>query len=415
MILNLKYCLKRACKFVFKIVLGWLPCRDDFLFIIPEDSSLRESFSIKNYTGDNVLFFLHYLLECHDVIDAPFKKIYLSILNDVTYKDCCELQKQLKYIQLLPIVSPKMHKRILNYIRYYFAFLKCKIIITPDVMSPLLVKKGSQIDICLNYYACPFKSDVAKHNERTRMQTKKYVAASSDFASRMDMCASHVPYFDYKVLGFIRHDNIVNPRFDKPTIKKMMGIDEKIKNIILYTPTHRDGQLAKQHQAIIGCDDYTKLNTLLNVNSAILLVKSHVGMLDDVLTGVDGCSNIMIYKPSSCYTFYDILPYACLLITDYSSIYFDFLVTGKPVVFNFSDREEYERNRGLSYNPVELFCAGKIAYTEEELYAAIENELNGKTYKNDKHYNDVKNLFIKYTDGKTGDRVYDFICKKIAE
>ena len=64
---------------------------------------------------------------------------------------------------------------------------------------------------------------------------------------------------------------------------------------------------------------------------------------------------------------------------------------------------------------MELFCAGKIVYTEEELYTVIEDELNGKTYKNDKHYNDVRRLFIKYEDGKTCERVYDFICEKIAE
>ncbi|AIW88914.1 MULTISPECIES: CDP-glycerol glycerophosphotransferase family protein [unclassified Treponema] len=415
MILKLKYYIKQLYYLVCKIILLWLPCWNSFLFVIPEDSSLREKFSIKNYTGDNVLFFLQYLLKYHDTVDSSFKKIYVSILNDVTYRDCCELQKQLKYIELVPVISPKMHRCILNYIKYYFAFFKCRIIITPDVMSPLLIKKKFQIDICLNYYAGPFKSDVAKHNEKTRVQTKKYVVASSDFAARMDMCASNVPYFDYKILGFIRHDNIVNPRFDKPTIKKMIGVDEKIKNIILYTPTHRDGKMAKQHQAIIGCDNYTKLNNLLNDNSTVLLVKSHVGMLDDVLNGVDSCPNIIIYQSSSEYTLYDILPHADLLITDYTSTYFDFLVTGKPVIFNFSDREEYEKNRGLSYKPAELFCAGKITYTEEELYAAIEDELSGETHKNDKHYNDVKNLFIKYTDGKTCKRVYDFICKKIAE
>lgn len=413
MILNLKSYIKQFCHLVFKIIFLWLPCHNDFLFVIPDDSSLRENFSIRNYTGDNVLFFLQYLLKYHDASDSPFKKIYLSILNDVTYKDCCELQAQLKYIQLVPVVSPKKQKCVINYIKYYLALLKCKIIITPDVMAPLLIKRKRQIDVCLSYYAAPFKSDIVKHNDATRLQTKKYVITSSDFAARIDLCASHVPYFDYQILGFLRHDNIVNPRFDKQAIKKMMGIDEKIKNIILYTPTHRDGKMKKKHQAIIGCDDYARLNTILNNSSAVLIIKSHVGMLDDILDGVDKCANIIIYKSSSAYTLYDILPHTDLLITDYTSTYFDFLVTGMPVIFNFCDFTVYNKNRGLSYNPVDLFCAGKIVYTEDELCSAIENELNGGSHKNNKHYNDVRALFVKYTDGKTCGRVYDFICSKI--
>lgn len=385
------------------------------VFIIPEDTGLHEPYSITNYTGDNVLAFLHYLINNHDTPDLFYKQIYIVVLNSMIESECKRLQSKLKYIKLIPIAYPqKRKKNLIQYFLYHFYMGRCRIIINPSDVEPLRVKARWQLSICLNYFPAPFKSDVVKHRVAVQHQTIDYVIAASDFSARMDLCASNLSYFNYSVLGFIRQDILLNPRFKRVEIDSLLSINSK-NRIIVYAPTHRDGKLQKQHSAIIGCKNLKLLNNILSNQSTTLLIKPHAGMLNDQLLGIGDCSNIILYKPSSYYTFYDILPHASLLITDYSSIYFDFLVTGKPVIFNFSDRDEYEKNRGLSYNPVELFCAGKITYTEEELYAAIEDELRGKTYKNGKHYNDVKNLFIKYTDGKTCERVYDFICKKIAE
>ena len=44
-----------------------------------------------------------------------------------------------------------------------------------------------------------------------------------------------------------------------------------------------------------------------------------------------------------------------LLVTDYSSIFFDFLGTGRPVVHYVPDFEDYEGHRGLYLQPDELF------------------------------------------------------------
>lgn len=385
------------------------------VFIIPEETGVHEPYSITNYTGDNVLAFLYYLINNHDSPDLFCKQIYIVALNSMIESECKRLQSKLKYIKLIPIAYPqKKKKNFIQYFIYHFCMGRCRIIINPSDVEPLHVKARWQLSICLNYFSAPFKSDILKHRMAVQHQTIDYVIAASDFSVRMDLCASNLSYFNYSVLGFIRQDILLNPRFKRVDIESWLGITP-MNRIIVYAPTHRDGKLHKQHSAIIGCENLKLLNTILSRCSTILLIKPHSGMLDDQFLGLDDCSNIMIYEPSPRYTFYDILPHADLLITDYSSIYFDFLVTGKPVVFNFCDRVEYEKNRGLSYNPVELFCAGKIVYTEEELYTVIEDELNGKTYKNDKHYNDVRRLFIKYEDGKTCERVYDFICEKIAE
>ena len=398
-----------------KYILFFIPIKDGQLFVIPDSTMRDEPCGITNYTNDNVLIFLHFLFFNKDSFKTKIKTVYVVGANSVLHDDCLALQEMLKNIKLQVIDDCHLFRNVFSILKYYLYLFSSQIIINPTPMASFLYKRNKQIVITLPYYSAPFKSDVIKNSYATKSNSIDYVIAASDFSGRMDLCASQLSYFKYIPLGSMRHDCMLKPRYTFAEIKRLLCLPADCKKIIAYAPTHRDGLLPHVHSALIGCSDFIRLNTVLKEYDAFLIIKMHQGMLNDTLKGIDGCSNLLVYTPSKYYTFYDILSHADLLITDYSSIYFDFLVTGKPVIFNFCDRIEYEESRGLSYNPVELFCAGKIVNTEEELYAAVEDELSGKTYKNDKHYNDVKNLFIKYTDGKTCERVYDFICKKIAK
>lgn len=65
----------------------------------------------------------------------------------------------------------------------------------------------------------------------------------------------------------------------------------------------------------------------------------------------------------------DLIRIADALVTDYSSVAFDFTVTGKPVIQYLSDQDEYEEERGL-YSP-ETVPGSKVARTCEELVQEI--------------------------------------------
>ncbi|MCW3745261.1 CDP-glycerol glycerophosphotransferase family protein [Enterococcus gallinarum] len=66
----------------------------------------------------------------------------------------------------------------------------------------------------------------------------------------------------------------------------------------------------------------------------------------------------------------EVLSIVDLLITDYSSIFFDFLVTDKPIIFYVWDRDLYEADRGM-YLP-ESVLPGPVAETVDELIDLIE-------------------------------------------
>ena len=69
----------------------------------------------------------------------------------------------------------------------------------------------------------------------------------------------------------------------------------------------------------------------------------------------------------------DILPAADLLITDYSSIIFDWLLLDRPIIYYVFDRDEYAGDRGLYY-PFEDYVYGAVAQTQDELIEAVRSE-----------------------------------------
>src|SRR5690625_6830116 len=65
----------------------------------------------------------------------------------------------------------------------------------------------------------------------------------------------------------------------------------------------------------------------------------------------------------------ELLGIADLVISDYSSVFFDFLVTNRPIVHYLYDIDVYKKERGLNFNEDEL--PGVIAKTSEELKNAV--------------------------------------------
>lgn len=95
-----------------------------------------------------------------------------------------------------------------------------------------------------------------------------------------------------------------------------------------------------------------------------------------------------------------------LLITDYSSNYFEYSLLKKPVLFYTPDREIYELSRGV-HRSVRESAPGKVCDSFEELMSALEME----DFEVEKLYQFVEENFKNY-DGHASDRVIDIILLK---
>jgi CDP-glycerol glycerophosphotransferase (TagB/SpsB family) len=286
--------------------------------------------------------------------------------------------------------------------------MKSKYIFSSNALEqrfPYKLKK--QIYISLNYFATSFKLDKPKKSYKWPIE---YVVSTSLLSSQIISNFSLVPLDNFLTLGFPRNDNILNPRYSREQIIKMLNVSFKIENIILHTPTHRIGHNISTKKNVIYYKDYREeLNSILNEHNALLIIVSHPS---EQLSLVEGKNDrIALYKPNFQYTLYDLIPHADALITDYTTVYYDFLLTNKPVIFNFYDKEIYEKERGFAFDPIENICAGIIVKNKKDLFSAIQQTLIGfDEYK--QHRKFVTSLIHKYVDGNSSERISNF-CKTV--
>jgi len=168
---------------------------------------------------------------------------------------------------------------------------------------------------------------------------------------------------------------------------------------ILYAPTFRSDLSSPFSKNILSLKD---LNNFASSNKILLVMKLHPLMANQIQT--ENLTHIVHYSPEC--DFYPALSLVDLLITDYSSIYFDYLLLNKPVIFFPYDFDHYvEDERKLIFDYIEM-APGKICKDQKELqeamlmvdteyWAARRREVCGKVFA--------------YIDDKAGKRLYEFL------
>jgi CDP-glycerol glycerophosphotransferase len=198
-----------------------------------------------------------------------------------------------------------------------------------------------------------------------------YLVAQSDFAaeklgSAFDLLRTGQSA-KILVTGYPRNDALAHPRPEAvAAARRRVGVPEG-KKVVLYAPTWRDDE----HNAALGFThrigaDFERLRTSLG-DDYVVLFRAHYliasnfdfSALGDFVIDVSAINDI-----NELYLMSD------LLVTDYSSVFFDYAVLGRPIVFYMYDLERYaEEIRGFYLDLSEL--PGPIVKNEGELAAAI--------------------------------------------
>jgi CDP-glycerol glycerophosphotransferase (TagB/SpsB family) len=105
---------------------------------------------------------------------------------------------------------------------------------------------------------------------------------------------------------------------------------------------------------------------------------------------------------------YEVLNCADILLTDYSSIYGDFLFMNKKTIFIPTDIKEYREKKGILLEPYDFWTAGPKVTTQESLQHELINSFEGEDIFKTKR-EELQNLFFKYKDNKSCERVWDLI------
>ena len=183
---------------------------------------------------------------------------------------------------------------------------------------------------------------------------------------------SRVWRLDEKVFhttGLPRNDDLVNYPLEEPAaIKAYFGIPQD-KKVILYAPTFRDYYKAEDGSSALHIPmDFSRWEKKLG-DEYVLLVTAHyeVARLLDSLP-----KNNFVYNAFGYPRVNDLMKVADLLISDYSSIVFDYSILERPILCYGYDYDRFSAVRGTYTDINTLFYNGVIR-DEDTLLHTIRN------------------------------------------
>ena len=205
-----------------------------------------------------------------------------------------------------------------------------------------------------------------------------------------------------QTLGFPRYDNLKNNNNKQ----------------ILIIPTWRKS-LRGNKNIFVKSEYYKLLNDLLNNQELIdfakeneydIIFKAHPELeknINDTDERYIDLFDINDYiKLSTQESYQELFNSSSLLITDYSSVFFDFAYEKKPVIYYQPTENHYQKG----YFDYESMGFGEIVRDRNTLLKKIEEYVDNNCKMKDKYVERVNNFF-KYTDKNNSKRVYEWIKK----
>lgn len=228
-----------------------------------------------------------------------------------------------------------------------------------------------------------------------------YFLVSSDSERKSMTRAFNYSKETFKIFGTPRNDIFSIPENRN---KKVVG-----KTRILYLPTFREYSVV---DFLPFADlDLKPLNIFLQTNNIEILIKPHKNDSTNpkLLNIVESSSNIILKTTSENATIdlQKMLLDCDILITDYSSVYFDFLLLDRPIIYIPYDLEQYKKERGLLFDFDEVTCGDKV-FTQKEFIESLTKNIENPA-KDREIRAAIRNRFHQHNDGLASERLFNFI------
>jgi len=301
----------------------------------------------------------------------------------------------------------------------YFFLMGIAGIWVSDSRMPKYIKKREGVHYIQTWHGTPLKKlalDMDSVNMAGDTNIERYKKNFYDNTRTWDYLLSQNSYsteifkrafaFDKKVLeiGYPRNDILFygnNEEYIKG-IKQKLGLPED-KKILLYAPTWRDNEYyEKGSYKFSNAMDFDKLMEELG-EEYVCIVKYHYLVKESLdWSPYKG----FVYEFNMCEDIAMLYLAADMLITDYSSVMFDYSLLKRPMLFFTYDLENYKDNlRGFYFNFLEE-APGPVVRTTEELIDSI------LYYKEDTYRDKCEAFYKKYNhadNGKASEAVVELI------
>lgn len=349
-------------------------------------------FISKNFISGNNKFFYFYLHE---------NQAKTTILTDNI--------KQLKELK-----SQNFHAFRLSSLRAHIVLACAKWLVVDqgDCSSLLNLKSNSQKSMQL-WHGIPLE-----HMNLLTNITYDVFISTSDFVSFSSFDKVFLAK-EFLPLGYPRNDIFLKKTHsktdliftDKDIYKFAKNAKSNKQKIIIYMPTFRESDFIAQAKQINSLKiDFDELNKFLVQRDTFFILKLHpfVALFyKDFLEDLE-FSNVLLHNTQG--DIYPVLKYADILVGDYSSVYYDFLLLDKPLIFYLYDHKTCSKMAHGSFYDFEKMSPGEKAYTQDELFTCIDKVL----CENDDFARQrvlLKNKLFKYQDENSSKRILEVLDK----
>jgi len=355
---------------------------------IKENYVLCESFFGKSYS-DSPKYIYEYLCK-----NEPGKYKFIWVINKKTY---------------IPYHPIKVKRFSIRYC-YYMAVCKYNVF---NVRQPEWVRKRKGNIFLETWHGTPLKKLVFDQEEvmgasplykaqfYKQSRVWDFLVSANHFSTEAFQSAF---LFDKEILeyGYPRNDILHKENKEEiaAKIRRKLKIPEG-KKTILYAPTWRDDEYYGRGKYKFALHlDLRLLKKELGKDYVVLL-RTHYFIADSLdVTGVeDFAINVSKYDDIS-----ELYLVSDMLITDYSSVFFDFANLKRPILFYTYDLDKYrDMIRGF-YLDIETEVPGPLLYTNEEVVEAIK-QIDHISEEYQEKYDAFYERFCSLEDGHAAEKV----------
>lgn len=338
------------------------------------------------------------------------------VLDDERYND----YELILFSKKNPISSTRI-KWIENKYLGLLALYRSKYIFHSQGMGRAQFKSWYGQSVINIWHGTPLKSiglNIKSNSKKNIENYDDYCLVSSNYFKEI-----YMESFGYKAKQLVVAGNPRNDYLYKYiNLYEKFGISASYK-IILFMPTFRNSNNNQFRDSnisfpILKEENIDILNSKLVELEQYLVIKPHPYQMNELIFNKE-YTNILILTDEKLdeleIRLYTLLGNCDLLITDYSSVFFDFLLMNKPIAFTIPDIEEYKKKRGFSIEkPEELMPGTKIKTFEDFVLFLEDFNENIDFFKNDRiqinllvneyrgyeNSKEILNIFIKEKENK---------------
>lgn len=295
-------------------------------------------------------------------------------------------------------------------VRGLWCFLRSRHVFTTHGILGNAVQRRRQVVVMMWHGESPGK-DVGVYLRRpARPHLVAPVTSSLGQAFR---CAEFgLPPQRVPILGAARNDRMLRAASIDATT--LLGESEAPRRLLLWMPTYRaKDDVPDSTHGYAGLpfteDELLALDDWLDRHDATMVVKLHplelgsYGLATRRLVPLD--QDALTRRGLTTYT---ILRSFDALVTDVSSIWIDYLLLDKPVVFAFPDLDEYRQRRGLQFEPYEGWVPGGVAASLDEFRAELKPVIDGGDPHRERRHA-ITRILHRYPDDRSARRIVDYL------